>query len=106
MAAHLRDNPVPIRTLRPDVPPALEAVVLHALRRNAASRYQGAAEIVADLSRLGELDPAEYDLSPERPLGGMAAAESARRLWALVALIAVSFVGIVAVIITLSAVLR
>ena len=44
--------------------------------------------------RLDTLDPAEYDTSPEKPLGGMAAADSAQRLWAWTAMIAVGFVGI------------
>ena len=39
-------------------------------------------------------------------MGGMAAINSERRLWAFVALVAVSFIGIVAVIIALSVVLR
>ena len=39
-------------------------------------------------------------------MGGMAATESAKRLWAFVALVAVSFIGVVTIIITLSVVLR
>jgi len=106
MAGHMTENPVPIRKLRPDVPPALEAVVLTAMRRLPDHRYQSADEILADLDRLDALDPADFDLSPEPPLGGMAAINSEKRLWAMVALIAVSFIGIVAVIITLSVLFR
>jgi serine/threonine-protein kinase len=106
MAGHMQGHPKPIRKLRPEVPPALEAVVLHAMRRYPEHRYSSAAEIVDDLDRLDTLDPAAYDLSPERPMGGMAAADSARRLWAWVAIIAASFIGLVAIIITLSIVLR
>jgi hypothetical protein len=97
---------VRIRKLRPEVPPGLEAVVLHAMRRLAEHRYQSADETLADLDRLETLDPQTYDLSPEPSLGGMAAVNSTKRLWAMVALIAVSFVGLVATIITLSVVLR
>src|SRR5205814_5887051 len=86
MAGHLQGTAPRITKLRPDVPPALEAVVLHAMRRVPENRYQSAAEIVADLDRLETLDPATYDLSPEAPVGGMAAAGSARRLRPLVAL--------------------
>ncbi len=106
MAGHLGEHPTPIHKLRPDVPAGLEAVVMHAMRRQPGHRYQSAAEITADLDRLDELDLSTYDLAPEPPMGGMAAVSSTRRLWALVALIAVSFIGIVAVIITLSVVLR
>jgi len=106
MAGHLGENPVPIHKLRPDVPPALEAVVMHAMRRQPAHRYQTADALVADLDHLDQLDPAAYDLSPEPPMGGMASINSEKRMWALVALLAVSFVGVVAIIITLSIVLR
>jgi serine/threonine protein kinase len=105
MAGHLGENPVPIHKLRPDVPPALEAVVMHAMRRQPAHRYQTADELVADLDHLDEVDPAAYDLSPEPPMGGMASINSEKRMWALVALLAVSFIGVVAIIVTLSIVL-
>jgi serine/threonine-protein kinase len=106
MAGHLGENPASIASLRPDVPPALAAVVTHAMRRYPANRYQTMDEVVHDLDHLGSLDPAAYDSSPEPSMGGMAAVSSEKRLWALVALVAVSFVGVVAIIITLSVVLR
>jgi serine/threonine-protein kinase len=106
MAGHLTENPVPIRKLRPEVPAALEAVALKAMRRMPEHRYQSAEEVVADLDRLDSLDPAGFDLSPEPAIGGMAAINSEKRLWAMAGLIAVSFMGVVAVIITLSVVLR
>jgi serine/threonine-protein kinase len=106
MAGHMQGHPKPIRKLRPEVPPALEAVVLHAMRRYPEHRYPSAEAILEDLNRLDTLDPATYDLSPEKPMGGMASSDSARRLWAWVALIAASFVGLVGLIITLSIVLR
>jgi serine/threonine-protein kinase len=106
MAGHLGEHPVSIASLRPDVPPALAAVVTHAMRRNPAHRYQTMDEVVHDLDHLGTLDPSAYDTSPEPAMGAMAAVSSEKRLWALVALIAVSFVGVVALIITLSVVLR
>jgi tetrahydromethanopterin S-methyltransferase subunit B len=84
------------------VPPALEAVVLHAMRRSPENRYRAAAEIVTDLDHLDTLDPRRYDLGPEPPVGGIAAASSARRVWAYAALVAVIFLGVVAVILALS----
>jgi len=106
MAGHLGENPVPLHKLRPDVPAALEAVVMHAMRRRPGHRYQSAESLLDDLDNLDRLDPSTFDLSVEPPMGGMAAINSEKRLWALVALIAVGFLGIVAVIITLSVVLR
>lgn len=106
MAGHLQGNPKVIRKLRHDVPPALEAVVMHAMRRRPEHRYPSAEALLADLEHLDQLDPTAYDLSPEAPMGGLAAAEAARRLWAYVAMIAAGFLGIVAVIIALSVLLR
>ena len=106
MAGHLRAAPKSIRSLRKEVPASLEAVVLHAMRRYAPNRYQSAQEIVNDLVDLDRLDPAGYDLSPEEPMGGMAATGSARRLWGYVAMIAGAFIGVVALVITLTVVLR
>jgi len=106
MAGHLGEHPAPIASLRPDVPPALAAVVAHAMRRYPGNRYQTMDEVVHDLDHLDTVDPAAYDDSPEPSMGGMAAVSSEKRLWALVALVAVSFIGVVAIIITLSVVLR
>ncbi|MDQ6615988.1 MAG: serine/threonine protein kinase [Actinomycetota bacterium] len=106
MAGHLQGDPKPIHKLRPDVPPALEAVVMHAMRRHPEHRYPSAKAVLADLEHLDQLDPAAYDLSPETPMGGMAATESSRRLWAVAAIIAASFLSLSAIIITLSVLLR
>ena len=106
MAGHLRNDPVPIRTLRPEVTPALEAVVLRAMRRYPERRYQSADGLLADLARLDTLDPTTFDLSPEPPMGGMAAAESEKRMWMYTLLIAVGFIAIVALVLALTVVLR
>jgi serine/threonine-protein kinase len=106
MAGHLQGDPTPIRKLRPDTPAPLEAVVLHAMRRYPEHRYPSAQALHDDLDRLDQLDAETYDVSAEKPMGGMAAVDSAGRLWALTALIAVGFIGIVAVIIVLSILLR
>jgi serine/threonine-protein kinase len=71
MAAHLQADPKPIHKVRPDVPPALETVVLHAMRRYPENRYQSADDLLRDLDGLEYLDPGAYDLSPEKALGSM-----------------------------------
>jgi serine/threonine protein kinase len=106
MAGHMQRNPKPIRVLRPEVPPALEAVVLKAMRRMPENRYQSADDLLNDLEKLETLDVASFDLSPEPPLGGMAAAGSAKRLWGYMGLIAAGFIVLVALIVTLTVVLK
>jgi serine/threonine-protein kinase len=102
MAGHLTKDPKPIRDANPEVTAALEAVVLKAMRRYPEHRYQSADDIIADLDRLDQLDPSTFDLSPEPPMGGMAAADSGKRLWLLIAGIAGGFIAAVAMIILLS----
>jgi eukaryotic-like serine/threonine-protein kinase len=106
MAGHLTKTPQPITELNPACPPALDAVVRKAMRRYPDHRYQSGEELSADLDRLDELDPAAFDLSPEAPMGGMAAANSSQRLWLLVLEIAGGFIAVCALIIFLSVVLK
>ncbi len=134
MQGHLQRTPVSIRRLRPDVAPALDAVVLTAMRRYPEHRYQSAADLLRDLERISvaavpaeppphgaspsqyppapapvrleDLNPITFDRSPEAPMGGMAAAGSEGRLWMYAAMIAVGFLVAVGLIITLSVVLR
>ncbi len=97
MAAHLQRSPEPLRKKRSEISPALEAVVLKAMRRNPLSRYQSTDELIYDLDHLNSLSLDAFDLSPEKPMGGMAASSSGRRLFFFVAIIAVSFLLLVVV---------
>jgi serine/threonine-protein kinase len=106
MAGHLQGDPKAVHKLRPDVPPALEAVVMHAMRRRPEHRYQSPEALLHDLEHLDQVDPAKYDLSPEPPMGGMAAQESSRRMWAVVVVIAAGFLALAVVIVALTVVLR
>jgi eukaryotic-like serine/threonine-protein kinase len=51
---HLAEPPVPISQLRPDVHPALEAVVMAALAKDPAQRWQSAEDFSAGLTAAGE----------------------------------------------------
>jgi len=42
---HVRATPVPLRRIRPDVPPSLEAVTLRALAKDPAQRWQTAGQL-------------------------------------------------------------
>ncbi|HEX6024267.1 MAG TPA: PASTA domain-containing protein, partial [Solirubrobacter sp.] len=46
---HVNELPVPPSQLRPGIPPAIEAVVLRALEKDPAFRYQSAAEFITAL---------------------------------------------------------
>ena len=48
---HVREDPQPPSRLDPDIPPDVDAVVMKALSKNPANRYQSAAEFRADLLR-------------------------------------------------------
>jgi beta-lactam-binding protein with PASTA domain/predicted Ser/Thr protein kinase len=49
---HLSATPEALTAKRPDMPPALESVVLRALAKDPAARYQSAEEMDADLERV------------------------------------------------------
>jgi serine/threonine protein kinase/Tfp pilus assembly protein PilF len=50
--AVLTRPPVSARSVNPDIPPALEAIINKALHKDRDQRYQHAADLVADLQRL------------------------------------------------------
>lgn len=49
---HLRERPTPLRTLNPNVAPAVEFVVSKAMAREVSQRYRSAEEMLVDLSKL------------------------------------------------------
>ncbi|HET6499099.1 MAG TPA: Stk1 family PASTA domain-containing Ser/Thr kinase [Coriobacteriia bacterium] len=55
----VNEEPVPPRRVNPDVPEALEAVILRAMRKDPAARYASAQEMRADLKRVLSGAPVE-----------------------------------------------
>jgi serine/threonine protein kinase len=102
---HLTASPPTLGTLRPDVSPALEAVIARALRRSPADRYQNAGELLDDLTDLDRVDTRRGSAPADPPMQGLAIG-SAASVWRFAALVAIAFAGLVATIITLSVVLR
>lgn len=49
----LQEEPVPLRELRPDVPPGLEAVIARCLRKRREERFQTVGELVDAISPFG-----------------------------------------------------
>ncbi|GFE16458.1 protein kinase [Streptomyces glebosus] len=74
---HLHEEPLPVRTLRPDVPEALEALVLRLLRKDPQARPADAQEVYQALAPLlptattgphaAQPAPALAPLDPTRP---------------------------------------
>jgi serine/threonine-protein kinase len=48
---HVRENPLPPSTFNPDIGSEADAIVMKALTKNPANRYQSAAEMRADIQR-------------------------------------------------------
>ncbi len=74
MRRKVQTDPPLVRRLRPDAPPALEAILYHALRRRPEERYQSMAALRHDLADLdGVAIPARYecDIPPPAPLGDL-----------------------------------
>lgn len=49
---HMHTEPTPPRSINPEIPPALEAIILKCMRKKKEERYQSAGEILADLKRV------------------------------------------------------
>ncbi len=62
----IAETPPPVETLRPDVPPALSAVIARALAKDPADRYSNGMDLAADLTAIyGALDRPPAELSPQ-----------------------------------------
>lgn len=63
---HIREAPRSMLVSRPDLPPALDRIVLKLLAKSPADRYQSAAEMLADLARVKEQLPTEATAAVSR----------------------------------------
>jgi len=76
---HVRENPVPPSRVDPDVPPWADAIVLKAMAKSPADRYQTAGDMRADLQRaasgmpVAAVAPTRMDMYPTSQTGGTAA---------------------------------
>ena len=106
MQAHLSETAVAIRDRRADVPPALAAVVHHALRRQPEHRYPTAAALLADLDHLDALEPSAFDLGSDPPMRGAVGGREGPALVRLVALTAAMFITIATALVVTTAALH
>ncbi len=100
----VREDPVPPSALDPEVPPALEAIVMKALAKNPANRFQTAQEMKADLLRFLEGMP--VTATPLLSEGHTAPAPvvsegSSRRTWIWITAGVVAFLAVLGVILGL-----
>jgi serine/threonine-protein kinase len=87
----INELPVPPGQLRPGLPPALEAVVMRAMEKDPARRYQSAEEFIAALeaARRAPTRQIVMEPSPGEPWDELEESERRSRwwIWALVALV-------------------
>jgi eukaryotic-like serine/threonine-protein kinase len=71
---HVYATPPPLRDLRPDLPPAFEAVTARAMAKDPAARYQTAAEFSEDLrsAQAGQAVAMPRPAEPVAPVGASA----------------------------------
>jgi tRNA A-37 threonylcarbamoyl transferase component Bud32 len=74
LRAHLRDEPRPMRELVADLPDGVVALVATLMRKDAAQRFQSAAELLREIDRLRGAPAAPTAPSPARSRRGVVAA--------------------------------
>ena len=69
LLAHAQREPMPIGSLRPDLPPELARILQRMLAKDPVRRYQTPADVAADLASLADAESAETkaDPTPETP---------------------------------------
>jgi serine/threonine protein kinase len=103
MTAHLQAELPFVRASHPDVPVGLEAVVRRATRRSITDRYKDASAVVHDLRHLDEATAPNPE--PQRSMGEPSF-EGLASLARFAAFIAIGFIGLAAVVISLSIAFR
>jgi serine/threonine-protein kinase len=102
---HVREEPVPPSRIEPDVTPPLDAIVLKAMAKNPANRYQTAGEMRADIDRalagrpveatpLLATDPAPFIAPPATTVLMRQPPEARRGRGAAYALLALATIGV------------
>ncbi len=88
LSAHLTQAPVPITTLRADVPEPLAALVMKSLEKQPADRWQTAADLLQRLDALALMPGVPTPLPASPP---------SRRRWTRPATIAAGIIGLAAI---------
>lgn len=76
MHLHLTATATPVRSLRPETPEYLAAIIARCMRRRPEERYADGGALLADLTNPGQVD-LTYLARPDPPLAGAATARKA-----------------------------
>jgi serine/threonine-protein kinase len=89
MSQHVSGPLPPLRKIRPEVLPPLEAIVRKCLRKDPDERYQSATELLYDLRHWQDLDLSGFDFGEEAPVH----VRGERWLWAIIAGLSLGFLA-------------
>jgi hypothetical protein len=78
MTGILKGNYPPPRSVRPEIPPALEATIVRALARDVSKRFPSASAMRAELTGSQEVTPSPITLTPAPAAHGTLAGQPAR----------------------------
>ncbi len=102
MHQHLTATASLPRQSNPSIPPAIEAIIMKSIRKNAAERYQSAEEFLNDLKNYRGLDVSQFPHGRERVTGVV----TNRQIWVMSGIIAFGFIAVIGLIILIALILH
>jgi serine/threonine protein kinase len=99
MDQHLNARPTPPSRHASGIPSGLDGIVLKAIRKDPAERYQSATDLLRDLDRYQSLNLADFNLGEEKTVEPN---HPNRALALVIASLAAGFLGVSALIVALS----
>ncbi|MDB5101724.1 MAG: hypothetical protein JWM80_6145 [Cyanobacteria bacterium RYN_339] len=64
--AHATEAPMPLRQLRPGVPPRLEQIVMRLLAKDQGQRYAQASDVITDLAQIAGIEVVRQNIEQKR----------------------------------------
>ena len=91
MGKQISEQPLPPRSLNPQISPAFEAVILKLLAKDPAQRFQSPADLLKEVERLQAIQRGETPVVPV----AAAARRSMSAVWAIAFVLAAAVIGVV-----------